>query len=122
MEPTEPPLVTRSGRRARRFGLPSVRLRLGTEGFELSAWDWVPLFWLLTFVGCCLVCLPVSWRLLCELLEQSLSIPLASCIVLGLLVGQARRVVTVTKTGASAEQRVFGIGWCRRDLGVRPAF
>lgn len=122
MEPTEPPLVTRPGRRVRRFGLPSVRLRLGTEGFELSAWDWEPLLWLIMFVACWSYGLPMSWRLLWELMEQSLFVLLASCIAFGLLVGQARCVVTVTKTGAFAERRVFGICWRRRNLGVRPAF
>lgn len=112
LEPTETPLAEPPIRRAGRFGLASVRLRLGAERFELSVWDWEPMS---------LLCVPVAWGLLWALSEP-LRFLVACCIGIGLLAVQARRVVTVTQTGSFAEHRLFGICWRRLNLGIRPRF
>lgn len=113
LEPTEAPLAKLPLRRSGRFGLASVRLRLGAERFELSVWDWEPML---------LLGVPLAWGLIWGASELPPRILLACCTGLGFLVVQTRRVVTVTQTGAFAEHRFFGICWRRRDLGIRPTF
>ena len=103
--PRAKPPIRRSGR----FSLTGVRLRLGAERFEISVWDWQTMLALLV---------PAAWGLL----ELPFRISLACCIGFGLLVAQARCVVTVTQTGSFAERRLLGICWRRRDLGIRPTF
>jgi hypothetical protein len=93
-----------------RFAFPRARIRLGAARFELSFWDYEPLFALLA-LGTVVVALAIE--------GGQLARGCLAATVLGMI--SARRVLVVAQDAAWFEHRVFGMAWRRLPLGLRPA-